>query len=334
MSDIQHSSGLKELYLRNMMYVGWTTAIFVVPFGIYSLYMQRYSISFVALIMISICVLNSFSIKHKRKLAIPFFFWYLIIFAEIILLTTTIGMKGLLWSYPFVFTIFFVQEKNQARIYCAITYVSFVIACFISSEIELAFRFAVTLFMLILLTDVIIRELTKMEDKLKELSIRDPLTNAHNRRYMNHIMQITIEETRRDFGPASLIILDIDYFKKINDKYGHVVGDDVLVKLVELLHKRQRKLDYVFRSGGEEFVLILRNTGLQQALSFAESLRKYVEAAKLLKNETITVSLGVTEYQENETDVEWLHRADELLYDAKAAGRNCVQPAVMEELYN
>ena len=151
---------------------------------------------------------------------------------------------------------------------------------------------------------------------------------------MNDILEVTIEEIRREFGPASLIMLDIDHFKKINDKYGHIVGDKVLVKLVDLLHKRQRKLDYVFRAGGEEFVLILRNTGLQQAISLAENLRKNVEEMELLEGEKITISLGVAEYQTGETEVEWLNRADELLYEAKNSGRNCVRPAVLDELYN
>lgn len=326
----QQGDGLQELYLRNLMFLGWVTAAFVTPFAVYSLFQQRYAVFLVASLLIAISVINSYSIKQQRKLIIPYFFWYLIIVIELVLLTATIGIKGLLWSYPFMFTIFFVQERDVARIYCAITYISLIVAITFSYDTELSFRFAVTLFMLILLTDAIINELIRMEQKLRELTIRDPLTNAHNRRFMNHILQITTEETRREFGPASIILIDIDHFKEINDKYGHEIGDLVLMKIVDLLHQRQRKLDYVFRSGGEEFVMILRNTDLKQALSVAESLRIHVEETELLEDERITISLGVAEYNPGESEVEWLRRSDELLYVAKNNGRNCVCPVVEE----
>jgi len=333
-NNIQQTSDLQELYLRNLIFLGWVVAIFVTPFAIYSFFQQRYSIVLTAVVLVLISIINSLSIKHKRVILIPYFLWFCIIICELTLLTVTIGIKALLWSYPFVFTIFFVQERRAARIYSFIVYISLIGASSFSSDIELVLRFAVTLFMLILLTDAAVSELIRMEGKLREMTIRDPLTNAHNRRYMNYMMEITIEETRREFGPASIIMLDIDHFKKINDKHGHAKGDVVLIKLVDLLHKRQRRLDYVFRSGGEEFVMILRNTGLQQALSLAENLRVNIEKNELLEGEKITISLGVAEYQAGETEVEWLQHADELLYEAKNSGRNCVRPAVLSELYN
>lgn len=333
MNNIQRSTGLGELYLRNLMFLGWVVAFFVTPFVIYSFFQQRYAIVLTASVFIVISIVNSFSIKNKHVILIPYFFCFSLIVITLVLLITMIGIKALLWTYPFVFTIFFVQERNIARIYSSIFYISIVVASAFSSELDILLRFAVTLFMLILLTDAVVSELMRMESKLREMTVRDPLTNAHNRRYMNHIMEITIEETRRNFGPASIVMLDIDHFKKINDKHGHAKGDAVLTKLVNLLHQRQRKLDYVFRSGGEEFVMILRNTGLQQALSLAENLRVNIEEAELLEGEKVTISLGVAEYQAGETEVEWLHQADELLYEAKHSGRNCVRPAVLNELY-
>lgn len=333
MNNIQQSSGLQELYLRNLMFLGWVVAFFVTPFVIYNFFQQRYAIVLTTSVFIVISIVNSLLIKNKRVILIPYFFYFSLIVITLVLLITTVGIKALLWAYPFVFTIFFVQERRIARIYSFIFYISLVVASAFSGELDLLLRFAVTLFMLILLADAVVSELIRMESKLREMTVRDPLTNAHNRRYMNHIMEITIEETRRNFGPASIVMLDIDHFKKINDKHGHAKGDAVLINLVKLLHQRQRKLDYVFRSGGEEFVMILRNTGLQQALSLAENLRVNIEEAELLEGEKVTISLGVAEYQAGETEVEWLRQADELLYEAKHSGRNCVRPAVLNELY-
>lgn len=243
-----------------------------------------------------------------------------------------IGSIGLFWVYPFIFVVFFVQHRFPARIIAAITFTSFVLLAATMYDQMLVLRFSSTLLLLTVCCDVLVGEMMKMEFKLSELAIRDPLTDAYNRRHMNNFLKTTIEETRRNFGPASIIMMDVDHFKSINDKHGHITGDNVLINLVELLHNRQRKLDYVFRTGGEEFVLLLRNTSEQQALTLAENLRQYVEEAEVLEGQKITVSLGVAEYKLSESIDDWLHRADELMYEAKFNGRNCIRPTLVNEI--
>lgn len=327
------SHSLEELHCRNLMMLGWVCGLFLFPFFVIHIVQAHYLSGMLTLILISLAIFNSLKIKYKNKELLNFHFIFFISFLILIYMVYHLGFEALFWIYPLVVIAYFVQPRFSARFMNLLAAVILIALSLLLFDLDLDFRFSSTLLMLIMLCDILVGELSDMEGKLLEQAIRDPLTNAHNRRYMNTVLEMTTEEIRRDFGPASLVMLDIDHFKKINDKFGHITGDTVLVKFVDLLHKRQRKLDYVFRSGGEEFVLLLRNTGLQQALSLAESLRKNIEEMSLLEGERITTSLGVTEYETGETEVEWLKRTDELLYEAKENGRNCVRPSIMNELY-
>lgn len=327
-------NSLNHVYSLNLMILGWVAVIFLLPFAINNIFHGRYITAALMFIIIFIAAINSVSLKYKDKPLIPPWFFYILIIATLVFAMFKVGYVTAYWSYPLAFIIFFIQPLGHARVMAFIMATLLIGSAFYLFEIELVSRFSLTLVMLMIFCDVFVRVLMTMESKLSELAIRDPLTNAYNRRYMNTCIETTIEETRRNFGPACIVMIDIDHFKKINDKYGHAKGDTVLLMFVNLLRQRQRRLDYVFRSGGEEFVMILRNTGLQQALSLAENLRVNIEETELLEGEKITVSLGVAEYQTGESEVEWLRRADELMYEAKHSGRNCVRPAVLNELYD
>ena len=176
----------------------------------------------------------------------------------------------------------------------------------------------------------LISDLKKSQEELKLLSITDPLTKLYNRRYFSEISIKLLELAKRQKQPLSLMILDIDKFKNINDTYGHDVGDEVIISLANLLKKIQRKSDVVCRFGGEEFVLLLPNTDYDDAKKVAEKIRKKVKKSEVLygKNNSLkfTVSIGVAQVDTtNENSIEpALKRADNALYEAKKSGRNMV----------
>lgn len=319
-------NSLDEVYRLNLMMLGWVTVIFLFPFAIFSFFQGRNLAAALMLFVVCIALINSISLHYKKRKLIPYFFFFVVKLSTQLYAIFVLGYVTVFWSFPFAFIIFFVQPLKQARVMAIVMATTLIWSVFYKFEVDLASRYALTLMMLMLFCDVFVRILIIMESRLTELAIRDPLTNAYNRRYMNTCLETTIEETRRDFGPACLIVLDVDHFKKINDEHGHSAGDVALEKLVDHLNNSKRKLDYVFRIGGEEFALILRNTSLRQGIQFAEKLRASVEEAKLIEDQVITISLGVAEYKTGETDDEWLKRADENLYTAKYKGRNRVCP--------
>ncbi|MEN0037547.1 MAG: GGDEF domain-containing protein [Cellvibrio sp.] len=156
---------------------------------------------------------------------------------------------------------------------------------------------------------------------------QDALTQLGNRRAMDEEMRLSIADFARNQTPVTLIVLDLDFFKMVNDKFGHNIGDIVLVDLANLLSKRVRKTDRVFRFGGEEFVVIARNTPLADALVIAEQLRVQVETELHDPDGTLTASFGCAQLHPDETLEEWFVRADKAVYQAKQQGRNCVVAA-------
>lgn len=178
-----------------------------------------------------------------------------------------------------------------------------------------------------------ITEFKRLEDTLRELSIRDELTGLYNRREMSRIITEEIARCKRYSREMSLLMIDIDWFKKVNDTYGHQVGDEVLQGIARLLTENTRVTDYVARYGGEEMVVILPETSLEKALIAAENLRSKVaeheftvsgdeDSTELLKL-GVTISLGLSSFtSEANTEEAILVAADRALYEAKRKGRN------------
>jgi len=157
-----------------------------------------------------------------------------------------------------------------------------------------------------------------------ELAITDPLTGLSNRRYMESHVGTLIEQAATRGKPLTVLVIDIDYFKRVNDEFGHLAGDQVLQGLVNIIMGRARKLDRLFRMGGEEFLLFLPDTRAGDAVTRAENLRMMVAAAPLLAKRPVTISIGVSEIAGDDIPETWIARADEALYAAKQSGRNKV----------
>jgi diguanylate cyclase len=167
------------------------------------------------------------------------------------------------------------------------------------------------------------------QHRLRELNIRDQLTGIYNRRYLDNRLAEECKRHLRYDHPLSVIMLDIDFFKSVNDEHGHEAGDRVLAEVAGRLVGTTRKTDCVVRYGGEEFCCILPETPLESAEMLAERFRARIAQAPIAAGDAelqITVSLGVAELQHGDTPNTLLKRADEGLYEAKQSGRNRVVP--------
>ncbi|WP_206707978.1 PAS domain S-box protein [Koleobacter methoxysyntrophicus] len=165
----------------------------------------------------------------------------------------------------------------------------------------------------------------KIEEELRRLSITDVLTNAYNRRYFIQKLEEEIERSKRANRKFSLIMLDIDRFKSINDRFGHNAGDLVLRNTAKLIKNRTRKIDTLARWGGEEFVILLPDTTVKNAARLAEELRESLSRMDIPYVGHVTASFGVAGYCPGDTVDTLVQRADNHMYEAKAAGRNCVR---------
>lgn len=167
-----------------------------------------------------------------------------------------------------------------------------------------------------------------LSKQLTYIAYTDSLTHIYNRRHFGSFLEAELSRVKRYGGTCSIIFFDIDHFKKINDTYGHLIGDDVLSSLTNLVNCLNRNSDVFARYGGEEFIILTTETDLAGATTHAEKLRKKIEESQFDHIEKLTCSFGVAEYIKDRDDVSTLiKRADAALYAAKTKGRNCVVQA-------
>lgn len=171
------------------------------------------------------------------------------------------------------------------------------------------------------------QELAQKTHELARLSVTDSLTQLNNRLKLDVALTEEIERSRRTEAPLSAVLLDIDHFKETNDRHGHQVGDQVLVRIGELLRRLCRRIDIVGRWGGEEFLILCPNTDLNQAAELAERIRAAIHAEDFGEAGSKTASFGVATYRRGDEGPAVVGRADEALYQAKAQGRNRVVTA-------
>lgn len=157
---------------------------------------------------------------------------------------------------------------------------------------------------------------------LYEAATHDEKTGLYNNKFFETLLNMEIEKAKRGKQKLSIIIIDIDFFKKVNDVYGHIEADEILKKLASVLKKQIRKSDILARFGGEEFILLLPETDLKKAKRFSTRLRRAVHSDKTLKKYKITVSGGITEYKKRDTKKRFKERADKALFKAKKEGRD------------
>ncbi|ENI4488674.1 diguanylate cyclase [Vibrio fluvialis] len=171
----------------------------------------------------------------------------------------------------------------------------------------------------------------QVEKQLLTLATQDKLTGAYNRHKWEEQINMQLNLAQRGGYPFGLILLDVDYFKRVNDQFGHQVGDQLLKRMVSELQQRIRSTDMLFRLGGEEFAILLPMQDIESACKLAESLRSQMELLQVDNLPAFTISIGVTSYHDMDSEASIFRRADMALYRAKAQGRNQVVQQLTEE---
>lgn len=256
----------------------------------------------------------------------------LIRFAGLLLVTTaamaiavkTQGLVGAFWCYPIVIASYVALPSRSADL-CSLSLLALsavVIDRYVGAGA--AVRFVISLSLVIGIVTVMLNSRRDLQRELAAQAITDPLTGAFNRRQLESCLSGAIERRNRTGEPASLVLFDVDHFKQINDELGHAAGDEVLKQLVTLVTGRARKLDVLFRIGGEEFLLVLPGARYAGAVAVAEDLRTLVASAALVDGRRVSISVGVSELDAHRTAADWIDEADAALAEAKRGGRNRV----------
>ena len=315
-----------EFYRNRIMYViAITVFVFVTPFSILNLLQGHYVLSLAFAAVVITFSVNGIALHLKRNPPIPFIYLFIPGLITIGVSLTYEGLPGALGCFPGILVGFFVLPRRVA-LACGIAMLAFATPVLIYTQgVDMGMRFVASLTLTIVVIYVIIDVIRELQNDLMDQVVTDPLTGAYNRRQMEFVLGEAIERHQRNNTPASVLMIDIDHFKRINDEHGHDTGDRVLQGLVQLIKNRSRKLDRLFRIGGEEFLLFLADTPAPAAVKQAESLRGRISESTLLKQRPVTVSIGVAEYHRDLKSLEdWIKIADNALYKAKESGRNRV----------
>ena len=244
--------------------------------------------------------------------------------AAIVTIVAIRGQSQLFWLFPSMISFFYILPERPAGVICGIAISLIGIILFPITGVVEFLTMMFTLVLTAVFSYVIFSNNHKTNEKLTLLARVDPLTAAGNRRALDTKLADVLADQQRQASTMSLLLLDLDLFKKINDEHGHAAGDQILVEAASLLKQHTRALDAVYRYGGEEFIIVPLKADLAAARIIAEKLRSIIANHKYITDIALTVSVGVAQYRAGETAESWIARADAALYIAKATGRNCV----------
>jgi diguanylate cyclase len=298
--------------------------VFLVPFAVSDILKGRLALGASIVVVVAAFAVDGVAIRRWRPPPIPFALLLVPITVAITLSLATQGVIGAFWCYPVVLFSYFVLRRAVARV-CSVALLV-VATAFVHHYLtmRITVRFVVSLTLTAFIVEAILNIVGELQRRLLEQAITDPLTGAYNRRHMEARLVEQPEVLRRHGSPATLLLIDVDHFKRINDEHGHKAGDVVLQGLAATVRNRARHVDVLFRMGGEEFVLLLPGTAEADAARMAEEIRAAIAEASLLDGRVVTASIGVAGLEEEDTVDTWIRATDAAMYAAKGAGRNRV----------
>lgn len=311
----------RQRICKNISVLG---ALVLMPFVATHLLGANWLMAGVNIALCSLLAVTAWVMHQGRPAPVPFWVLGIAIVAGVLVSVFKQGVPGILWSYPAMFICYFILHRRVAMVLGAVLTVGVAAASALVLEPALAMRVFGSLAFVMTMINVVLNVVGDLQQALVAQTITDPLTGAYNRRHMETQLGERVATAQATPPVESLLVIDIDNFKRINDTHGHAVGDEVLRRTVTAVAARKRRSDLLFRMGGEEFLLLLPGATLEQAQQIAEELRQSLAQSVLLMGEAITVSIGVSALRSGQTADAWIRSADAALYRAKRSGRNCV----------
>ena len=314
-----------DFQLKSTFWLSITAGSLVLPFAIYHLIFQHSGVGIGAMITSLSLFLAAWSCHKKTYKTVYTFIWLTPFTALFVAyLTNKIGISGTYWCYSTVLLYYFMMSERQAWISTiAFILINLPLAWQILETHE-AIRFTVTFLLVCVYSAIFLRVISRQYYEMREQAITDKLTGLYNRFLLQDSLEQAIHQANRTNAAFTLIIMDIDNFKEINDELGHDIGDHVLMQLGPFLKDFFRNSDKVFRIGGEEFLILVSNTDEANSIDIAEKLRREIENLPLIPDRMVTVSIGVAGLGSEKDWKQWMKACDKNLYVAKNNGRNRV----------
>lgn len=298
--------------------------LYICPFIYYRLQHEQWIHAAVNIVILAIsiyCIVHIFKGRPLGGLKLGI---SLVIIASSVMILVINGVDSIYWSYPSIIILFILLPPGTALKLIAVFSASIFFVLFPSVTTIQIGSIMASIALSSLSNYFIFKSYRNIENDLERRASEDYLTGVGNRSAFDKELNRSIGFHSRGGPSASLMLFDLDDFKSINDKYGHTMGDKILVQTVECVRSTIRSSDSIFRYGGEEFTVLIYEDSLDKVLLVAEKIRKKISAHPFPIDLPVSVSAGVSLYQANDTSDSWIERADKALYHAKANGKNRV----------
>ncbi|HPI95463.1 MAG TPA: GGDEF domain-containing protein [Gammaproteobacteria bacterium] len=300
------------------------TAIGILPFAIYRMIHNDWSVAILDII-VSFFMLGIYSYVYqtdKVKNA-----GVVLVISALLANVISFHLKGIsqvYWVYPAMMFAYFITQPLRAVLINSIMLLFYIPKLVVTHESVSTATVIITIIVTNIFAYLFASGLRKQEKKLIKLASEDYLTGAGNRRSLSNHLENLHAVLKNHDKTASIMLIDLDHFKNVNDMYGHIKGDDVLVTISNNLRTFCNECSKLFRFGGEEFLLVCQNVDIDFAFDKAEELREYIKRQNIVEGIELTISIGVAEYIKEESISDWIHRVDLALYQAKNEGRDRV----------
>lgn len=307
-----------------LLALSFGTAIGIIPFTIFRAIQQDWYVAILDLIVvvgmstIFVYVYKTDKVKDASLVLI------LVALVGNVISFYLKGIGQANWIYPAMLAAYYIMSPKKGLV------VNFVMLSFYVPKLITSLEFInlATFLVTIIITNVIAyvfaSGLRSQAIILERHASEDYLTETGNRRALSQKLEELNITLKNHDKTATIILLDLDYFKKVNDTYGHIRGDEVLIMLSDLLKCHYRDIGQIYRYGGEEFIVLCPDINLEDSFKNAQNFRNIVKNNIIIDGKQQTISLGVAEYVKEENNDEWIHRVDLALYQAKNQGRDMV----------
>jgi diguanylate cyclase (GGDEF)-like protein len=308
-------------------YILLLLAVILAPMDVMFVYARETLSAVAGLLLLALVLVNVWLLSRQRH---AFLSPTLLLLSSIALIFLSVlqgHQSTLFWLYPLLVALPVLLRYRWAIVMGLVAGMLVLPLVFLQFDLETAVVLSFSMLFTWLVSAWLVFALTEQSRRLRGMAITDPLTGAYNRRYLEEQAQQALHAWRRYSQPSAILLIDIDHFKRVNDRFGHNLGDAAIKRLVGVISERVRSVDTVCRFGGEEFVVLLSETTIETASNIAEQLRALVESERILPEGTMTISIGVCDVTVADTLDRWLNLADAALYRAKSNGRNRVEVA-------
>ena len=319
-----------DFHLSMITLVGLIASCTLLPYALYRLATGSYLVGVVDLLMIAVSTLSVWMAWRTGDTEKPGFLMATVFCFGAVLVCMKLGQDVLFWIYPLMVFIFFLVAPIKALLLlllmvCAIVSLHFAEQSTIFNNGFQLLAFITTTLITSIFAYIFAYRTHLQRQELRRLATTDPLTGAATRHSLTDELTYAIQQYQQKGVISGLMLLDLDHFKRINDNFGHHAGDQILSQLVPLLKQMIRQQDSVFRYGGEEFVLLIKEIQLADLHRLAEKIRHAVwHQLTLPDGSALTTSIGIATVQQASAWESWLQNADVALYQAKHNGRNQV----------